>query len=139
MKSYHGTSSTIAARIAQGNVNVTLGGGELGQGFYTGEHLYLAKAWALQVHKDKTKNVVEFETPDKVVESMDIEILDHGMASLKKVEIRRLNLTRGYKFGVDMVWAPIVGKEKISGDQYKWESKISENFLNNSNCQRSII
>lgn len=94
MKSYHGTSSNIAAYLTEGNVDVKKGGGELGQGFYTGEHLYLAKAWAFQVHADKASNVVEFETPDKDVEGMKLEILDHGMASIKKIEIRRLNLTR---------------------------------------------
>lgn len=139
MYTYHGTSSAFACLLASGGVNVTNGGGELGQGFYTGGLLFLAKAWAFQRFGDKQKNVVSFETPDDEVQQLTLEILDHSAATLRRNSIRRANKTRTYCFGVDMVWAPIVGKERISGDQCKWESTNSERFLNGTKTTRKII
>ncbi len=139
METYHGTSSEIASRLANGTVDVNLGGGELGQGFYTGERLYLAKAWAYHISGDVKKNVVQFTKPDSKVEALTLELLDHGSAALKRHHIRVNAETRIYQFGVDMVWAPIVGKDRISGDQCKWESKVAEHLLNGSLCMRKVI
>lgn len=139
MDTYHGTSTKFAAVLASGGVDVSHGGGELGQGFYTGEHLYLAKAWSFQMTGDKRSNVVEFSKPDATVDALSIHLLDHGPAALKRKELRRLGQTRTYQFGVDMVWAPIVGNERISGDQCKWESKVAESLLNGADCKRAII
>ena len=139
MNSYHGTSNVIAVNLVKGNVDVSLGGGELGQGFYTGEHLYLAKAWAFHISGDKHKNVVQFSTLDSEIECLSMEILDHGSASLKRNELKKYKATRTYRFGVDLIWAPIVGKDKIVGDQYKWESDPAALLLNGVSCKRSII
>ena len=35
MEQYHGTNNTSANLISSGNINVNVGGGELGKGFYT--------------------------------------------------------------------------------------------------------
>jgi len=139
MISFHGTSSKIATALSGGKVNVTLGGGELGRGFYTGEHLYLAKAWAFHQTGDKVKNVVEFLKPDVAVEALSLELLGHGPAALKRRELRNKGTTQTHIFGVDLVWAPIVGNDRVSGDQFKWESNAAELLLNGSTCVRNVI
>lgn len=140
MNSYHGTSSASASSIASGTINVTLGGGELGRGFYTGEHLHEAKAWAFHTFGDKQSNVVSFTTADDDVEALDLKLLDYRYAGLQRYWIRQREETRSFLFGHDMVWAPIVGSERASGDQYKWESSAAQSLLNNpSKTQKGVI
>jgi len=140
MNSYHGTSSANASTIASGTIYVALGGGELGRGFYTGEHLHEAKAWAFHTSGDKQSNVVFFTTADDDVETLDLELLGYSDAGLQRHWIRQRNETRTFLFGHDMVWAPIVGSERASGDQYKWESNVAELLLNDpSKTQKDVI
>lgn len=139
MRSYHGTSSVSAVAIAHGAVNVTRGGGELGRGFYSGEHLHEAKAWAFHQSGDKRRNVIEFETPDTDVENLSIKLLDHGTAILTRHRLRNTATTRVHLFNYDMVWAPIVGSERASGDQYKWESQAAQTLLNGSMTARTVL
>lgn len=139
MVTYHGTSATIAGVLAGGGVSVTLGGGELGQGFYTGQHLFEAKTWAYHRAGDRQKNVVEFSTPDAEVEGLSLHLLDDKEAGLRRREIKRTQRTRVFRFGCDMVWAPIVGSARTSGDQYKWESNEAQCLLNGAKTTRSIV
>ena len=139
MDSYHGTSTSTATDLASGKVDVTLGGGELGRGFYTGEHLHEAKAWAYHKSGDKQKNVVCFSAPDNEIEKLEFTVLDQGAASLKRYQIKRAGNTRTHLFNVDMVWAPIVGSERASGEQYKWESQKAEVLLKGTLTTKTII
>jgi hypothetical protein len=139
MNSYHGTSTTSVIALASGKVNVTLGGGELGQGFYTGEYLHEAKAWAYHKSGDKQQNVVCFSAPDTEIEKLHFAVLDQGAASLKRYQIKKAGHTRTHLFKVDLVWAPIVGSERASGEQYKWESKKAEVLLNGPLTAKAII
>lgn len=140
MESYHGTSSANAASLTSGTIDVTLGGGELGRGFYSGEHLHEAKAWAFHTSGDKTSNVVKLTTEDDQVEALDLKLMDAGSAGLARYRIRTAAETRTFLFDHDMIWAPIVGSEKVSGDQYKWESATSSLLLNDSTrTTRAVI
>lgn len=139
MNSYHGTSSKLVTALASGKVDVTIGGGELGQGFYTGERLHEAKAWAYHISGDKQKNVVCYSSPDEEIEKLNFVILEPEQASLKRHNIKRAGQTRSYLFKVDMIWAPIVGSERASGEQYKWESKKAETLLNDPLTAKTII
>ena len=139
MDSFHGTSAATAKELASGKVDSTRGGGELGRGFYTGEHLHEAKAWAVHRSGDRQKNVVRFVVPDHDIEALDLLILDHQSAGLRRYQVKRTGTTRTHQFGKDMVWAPIVGSERASGDQYKWESAQAEDLLNSSAVSRDIV
>lgn len=139
MLSYHGTSSVTASTISNGGVDATLGGGELGRGFYTGTHLHEAKAWALHRFGEKKNNVVEFNVSDVAVDQLTITLFGHSEASLWRYHIKQAGTTRSHLFNFDLVWAPIVGSERASGDQYKWESKNSETLLNASATVKSVI
>lgn len=139
MESYHGTSPTVAANIATGHVDVSLGGGELGQGFYTGEYLYEAKAWAFHKTGYKGKNVVQFVSQDSDVLALELKILDRAIASRWRARIRMLGQTSSFSFDCDMVWAPIVGTTHVKGAQCKWESSTSQVLLNGNNTVKTII
>lgn len=139
MIGYHGTASSIAVNLAAGQVNVAQGGGELGRGFYVGEHLHLAKAWAVHRYGDRKNNVVEFDVPDPHIDQLDVGYLDGPKATLCRTNIRRAGTTRTHTFGRDMVWAPIVGNDYVVGDQFKWESTTSESLLNSLNVVRKIV
>lgn len=131
---FHGTTETHADKLIEGKVDVSLGGGELGQGFYLGTALHVAKAWAVQMHK--SESVVEFQFDDDEFWNFDIQGLTEIEAIGYRSNIRASGQTRNYKFNKDIVWGPIVGGPKVYSDQYKWESKNGENFLNGSKVLR---
>ncbi len=131
---YHGTSDSLAKDLLEGKVDVTLGGGELGQGFYLGTALHVAKAWAKQRHGCET--VIEFRTSDENFWRFDIACLDEIEALKFRNNIKASGKQRTFRFGKDIVWAPIVGGPKVYSDQHKWESDGGQNFLNSSEVLR---
>ena len=139
MMSFHGTGPPQALQIAAGKIDVTLGGGELGRGFYTGEMLHVAKRWALHRNQGRDKNVVQFELPMTHWDALNISALDANTATLMRGHIRRWDKTHRYTFRVDVVWSRIVGKLSLNCDQYKWESTLAEATLNSADCMRSIV
>ena len=138
-KSYHGSSPEIVQDLLNDTISVELGGGELGQGFYTGEQLYQAKAWAKHRFNKTQKNVLELEHSDDDVFLLNIKEMNTNQANLKRSHIKKKGETRTYIFNVDMVWSPIVGTDRISSEQYKWESLTSEYLLNSIKTPKSIL
>lgn len=133
---YHGTSQNSATDIINNGVDLSKSnGGELCNGFYTGEFLHEAKAWAFQRNNSRVMNVVAFE-----------HRLNHYHL-FKKMKIKRIFSRNGIKnkgkfvyykckkIGVDIVIAPILG---ANGHQIKWESVESVNILN-KNIKKKII
>lgn len=133
--SYHGTSEKYALDLINGKVDTSLGGGELGQGFYLGDALHVAKAWAKQKYNSEV--VVEFQIDeDDLLLNFNIECLNRSQAIYFHKLIKANGSTRKYLFFKDIVWAPIVGGPKLYADQYKWESKKGQCFLNGSSVLR---
>ena len=139
LSSYHGSSPEIIKTISTKNISVNKGGGELGQGFYSGEHLHEAKAWAYQRFNKRKKNVLELEVDDNDFFSLEIKELNINQANLKRSFIKKINQTRTFHFNVDLVWSPIVGTSRVSGEQYKWESIDASNLLNSVKTIKTII
>jgi len=133
---FHGTSAEFANDIVNGSVDTSTGGGELGQGFYLGTELYVAKAWAKQ--KFNSETVVEFKMNEEDFLDFDIEALDVPEAIEHRKSIKARRLQRSYLFGKDLVWAPIVGGPKLYCDQEKWESNKGQNHLNGNDTGRRI-
>jgi hypothetical protein len=134
ISTYHGTAKHHAVTLIEGKVNTTVGGGELGQGFYLGTALHVAKAWAVQMHG--SESVVEFQFDDDEFWNFDIESLTEIEALEYRSNIRAKGLTRTYKFSKDIVWGPIVGGPKVYSDQHKWESIKGGDFLNGNKVLR---
>lgn len=131
---YHGTSDLFANDLLEGRVDISKGGGELGQGFYLGTALHVAKAWAKQMHDCET--VIEFQIDDNDFWNFDILSLNEIEAIEHRSTIRAVGATRSFKFNKDIVWGPIVGGPKVYSDQHKWESSSGESFLNSSSVLR---
>ncbi|MFT8634192.1 hypothetical protein [Novacetimonas hansenii] len=135
---FHGTSEPHAAKIAAGGIDVTLGGGELGRGFYTGEFLYEARAWAFQTNAEGNARVVEFEIDDSDFFATEPLSLTASQAMAYRNNIRLANTTRTYLFDRNVVWSEIVGSDRVKGDQYKWESSTAETLINGPNVTRTV-
>jgi hypothetical protein len=138
--SYHGGLSSHITDIIQGNVDVTLGGGELGQGFYLGERSYVAFAWAKQkseMNNHEDYAVAQFIMDEAQVSCFSIKSFSKGEALDEKAMIKQQNQTRTYTFGVDMVQSPIIGGGGKNALQYKWESSNAQNYLNGGTVYRT--
>lgn len=135
---YHGTSTQIASDLQLGKIDRTLGGGELGQGFYLGDLLWVAKAWAHNRHV-KDAAVLKVDVPDPNFNALSVELLSRTDALALRKEIKTRNATKTYVHGFDVLWSPIVGTTRVEADQYKYESQDGTDLLNGTLCNRSIV
>lgn len=138
MEEYHGTDKNTLKSLLKGNIDVGLGGGELGRGFYTGEHLYVAKAWAKQRH-NLNAAVLKIDVADYTVLNCNPISLDREETLEVKKSIKKGNMQRSFLFNRNIVWSPIVGNKKLLGNQSKWESLNSQNLLNSNSVNRSEV
>lgn len=132
---YHGTSETDAQQIIS-NVDTSKGGGELGKGFYVGDLLHRACAWAWHKYKKDFK-VVSFDINDNEFLEQDIVVLDAKEAGNLRSWLRKKNKKRTWEKGVAAIWAPVVGNRIPNFNQIKFE-KNGELFIN-SRCNKVII
>ncbi|MCW2038784.1 hypothetical protein VDG09_21270 [Xanthomonas campestris pv. raphani] len=135
---YHGTSRQVAKDLQQGKIDHTLGGGELGQGFYLGDLLWVAKAWAHNRHGNDS-SVLKVDVPDPSFNALAIELLSRTEALTLRKDIKAKNATRTYMHGFDVLWSPIVGTTRVEADQYKYESQDGTDLLNGTLCTRSLV
>lgn len=134
---YHGTDRATAQTLQAGAISPAHGGGELGQGFYVGDKLWVAKAWAHNRH-GTTGAVLEIKVPEANFFSLSLAVLSRTEAIKHRNSIRATGTTRTHLFGFDVVWSPIVGSTRVDADQYKYESSTSVSLLNGSACQRNL-
>ena len=138
MNCYHGTKKTVAISIVAGAIDVSKGGGELGMGFYTGEYLWVAKAWARNRHKHDAA-VVELSVPEDEYFKLEPLLLSRTDALSERNRIKAAATTRTHTFNANVVWSPIVGTTRVDADQHKFESKASEALLNSATIPRKTV
>lgn len=134
---YHGTLNTTALLLAEGHIDITRGGGELGMGFYAGDYLWVAKAWAANRHGNDGA-VLNIALQDCKFFSLEPLLLSRIDALGHRNAIKSRNATRTFTFGQNVVWSPIVGTTRVDADQYKFESAHSENLLNGEDVLRTV-
>lgn len=137
MLMYHGSDENSVQNLIRGNIDVAMGGGEIGKGFYLGDMLHVAKAWAMNKHN--SNSVLQVEVKENDFFSLVPLTLTYEEALKKRASIRKENKQRTYIFDRNVVWAPIVGTEKLKADQFKWESADSQNLLNSNRVDRKKI
>jgi hypothetical protein len=137
MDLYHGTNEQAIAHLQTGKIDVTHGGGELGMGFYCGDLLYRAKAWAIQKHNSKKVLVVTIDDDDFL--SLDPEYLVKEQAVKIRDQIKVTGTTRTHQFFKNAIWSPVVGIPVDDFNQVKWESSIAQSYLNGPTVKRSTI
>ncbi|WEF32945.1 hypothetical protein [Pseudoduganella chitinolytica] len=129
---YHGSTQAAIRSIHGNRIETSLGGGELGLGFYIGNYGHVASAWAR--HKDKHDAAV-VELRLNAFASTDLTKLDLSwlLAKERYLQIGRERTTRTHLFHHDVVAAPIVGRAMPGSPlQLKWEGDASKSFLNSS-------
>jgi hypothetical protein len=137
MEQFHGTNNQSAVDLASGRISVSLGGGELGGGFYTGDQLYEAHAWAYQKYQ-KAKAVLKLEIDDDEFLNLNPRCLSRKETHLFRKKIRDSSKTRSFLFNENVIWAPVVGKSVPNFNQIKFESKLSQNYLNSNDVKKVI-
>lgn len=138
---YHGTSVAVAGPIVDSKIDVTQGGGELGQGFYMAERRYISEIWAKQRHQHSPA-VVELELSEDLVFADSNVSLDLATAAQLRTKIRDSGQTRSYHLGCDMAMAPIVGTTRgsIHGQtQIKAESAAAQTALNSAVTPKRLV
>jgi hypothetical protein len=138
MELYHGTNNQNAIEIESGQINVDLGGGELGKGFYIGDLPHEAYNWAWHQYKTE-KSVVKLEIVDDDIINQNPLCLEYLETCRKRVYIKKTNTTRSFLFNTNIVWAPVVGKNIPNFNQLKIESKSAEAFVNGSSVIKTIL
>lgn len=155
MKLYHGTTDASAQSINQSlqqngntpkpprpapipnNIDVCLGGGEFGQGFYLGENISLAVIWATGTLGQQNGAVLEFDINDLKYVRLHLKQLNSRTAKNTYNQLKRSRELRTYIFGVDVVFGPLV--TNLYAAQYKFESKpTAEDFLNQTHITRIL-
>ena len=140
MTYYHGTDSNAATNMEQQGINLSLGGGELGKGFYIGSSLWRACSWAWQVaHKKKMQYaVIKFDLDEDKFLSLRLHCLNRQTTIDNYGERKRCNNTQDYEYSnVDAVWAPIVGRNVHDAYQIKFQNtECAKVFINQTTKQK---
>jgi hypothetical protein len=131
MNLFHGTNKTAAAIIntAPPGVDVNLGGGELGKGFYLGDNLSLAITWAKGKYS-KTASVLQFDVNNTNYAKLSLKQMNHRDVKSAWRQLRKNGTTHTHVFGFDVVFGPL-GTNSYAA-QYKFESNSAESLLNSS-------
>lgn len=132
---YHGTSLKSAKKIfgPPKSTDVSMGRGELGQGFYLGNEPGVAAALARTRHK-KTPAVLIYKIETAIYLQLHIEIIKTRTDLNRLWEFYRIaRVTRTNMFGCDVIEGPLATID--AARQYKFESKLSEQVLNSSKIE----
>ncbi len=125
---FHGTSISSAKKILGSGVDLSLGGGELGRGFYLTEKAYIAFAWSEKKYKRQRK-VLMFRLSEDDFFNLHPLPLSYNSAVKIRSKLKEEGTTRTYIFGENIVWSPIVGKNSVHEDQIKIESDLARSTL----------
>lgn len=109
------------------NVDVSLGNGEMGQGFYVGDNMTLAISWA-KGRFGKSASVLEFDVDNRQYAKLSFHRLSAYSVVRTWTQYKLLN--KKVVFGADVVFGPFA--TITFGAQYKFESKNAESLLNSS-------
>src|SRR5258708_6686438 len=120
MNVYHGTSLPSASALSTNPalVDLTRGGGELGRGFYAGDSVALAAAWANGRFPSQPA-VLEITVSTASYVRLTILTLKQADVVSKWKELRLKRTTHVYTFGYDIVYAPFAS---YPAWQHKFES-----------------
>ena len=129
MDYFHGTEGQYAKAISQHKIDVSKGKGELGKGFYVGNQMHRAFAWAY--HKDPVDyKVVEFTIDSESLLKLDICFLDRQYAEEQWEIMKSKGPEATEKYHHDAIWSSILGGNIDNMNQIKFESKKGESFIN---------
>jgi len=132
---YHGTSQAVAVQLSNNPtlVDVSKGGGELGRGFYAGDHIALAAAWARGRNQGNV-GVLEITIDPSAYVSLAIKALNWHQVVSTWNQLKKQGTTRTYLFNWDLVHGPLATMQHAT--QHKFESAAAEGVLRNSGWRK---
>lgn len=136
MNLYHGTNTTSRLSIVgpPKNIDSRKGGGELGQGFYLGDNMTMAISWAKG--RWKKASVLEFNISNSKYARLNFKQMNHKQILRDWYQMKKLGTHKSHKYGYDVVFGPLVTNPFAA--QYKFETKVGEILLNNSNIRKIL-
>lgn len=131
-KWYHGTDYSTAQNLFAKKINITNGGGELGQGFYMGNFMHQAKQWAYYKNNENNipSSIVTFEFTPWI--SLKYQLIGFTRGLEIYANLNKKGTQRSHVFGYDFVLCKVLGKILYNFYQLKWESTKGQFFLNNN-------
>ncbi|ESU20213.1 hypothetical protein FEDK69T_30280 [Flavobacterium enshiense DK69] len=132
IKRYHGTSTNSANSIVgpPANINLTLGGGELGVGFYVGQSVSLCAGRAKSKYGTNTC-LIEFKiSPSNYYSLRILRIHNRDYVRRLWIRLNRTSNRNTYLFNYDIVRAPYA--VIYYSLQEKFESLNAKNILETS-------
>jgi hypothetical protein len=139
---YHGTTPSIASSLRSGQIQIALGGGEFGRGFYMGTSKRLAKrrGYHKTFSKTGTASVAMAMQANTLVVTLD-EAKHQGVYRCRNLDLRQSIGLYGsvrkhrtfvtYMDGHDAIVGAIVGNSRYHNvTQYKFQSSRAETILN---------
>lgn len=129
MEVYHGTSRLAASDIKKNGIK-SLGGGELGKGFYVGNLLYKAFIWAIQTNGMGHATIICFNLNDDDFLELDPLVLDRDIAIDIRKQIKTAEKQRNYLFNRNAIWTDVVGENHLGFEQIKFEDTDGISFIN---------
>jgi hypothetical protein len=147
---FHGTTPQVANQLVNGKIQIAMGGGEFGQGFYMGTSKRLAKRRAF--HKTYASNGTAHAAMSIHGNTFSIELDEVRHASVYSCRqlnlkqsiglygsIRRHNLYASIIDQNDAIVGAIVGSSRYYNViQYKFQSQRVEQSLN-TGCPHSTV
>jgi hypothetical protein len=135
MDLYHGTSHTIADELSKNPslVSVEKGGGELGRGFYAGDHIALAAAWARGRYGGAV-GVLAISIDPSAYVTLAIKTLNWHQVVNTWNQLKANGQTGTFLFGWDLVHGPLATLQHAT--QHKFESAAAEGVLRASGWRK---
>ncbi len=137
---YHGTSRDFATAMAgdatTGAIDVTMGRGEFGRGFYTQTSSGNAYRRAQSLHGSANSAMLTLEIDDVAFHTLDLQHLTLNMAQKLDASLRQNHTQGSYTTSHDAIIGPLVGQPKI--EQQKFQTGTAQTLLNGADTIRSV-
>jgi hypothetical protein len=139
---YHGTSRLFATAMAGtpaagGTIDVTLGRGEFGRGFYTQSSRGNAYRRGQALYGGNNSAMLVLDIDDMAYHGLVVQHLTLNMAQMLNAALRNNNTQGTYTTNHDAIVGPLVGQQKT--EQQKFQSGNAQTLLNGAQTQRSVV
>src|SRR6266404_2115392 len=130
---YHGTSRAFATAMAGtpaagGTIDVRIGGGEFGRGFYTQSSSGNAYRRGQALYGSNNSAMLVLDIDDVAYHSLVVRRLTLNMAQMLNARLRSNSTLKKYRTNHDAIVGPLVGQPRI--EQQKFQSTSAQALLN---------
>ncbi|GEM_PF-6377631 len=140
---YHGTRRSDAVAMAglpggAGTIDVLLGGGEFGRGFYGQDSKANALTWAQnRFGHAQNPSILQLELDDQAFRGLTVRQLTAKQAWKLSQKIYAKGTQKTHREGVDVVVGLLNGSAWV--EQQKFESPKAQTLLNGTQTTRTVI